>query len=516
MHHPDVAEVGNVGFRVYRLGKGGEVPVSKFIPGSYFRMGDRLLLGGEYNYFDPKGSQEAAYFVESVSDKGKTKRTAYLVPTYVESIDAIPEGNQVKAETFAPKAGDNRVSQDLQITSSELKAEMQLGMLTDNPTRHKEVISTPGGVRIAAKADGLIRVTKGELQTAGFDVNSSSANWQLYLNGVELPMIMGPNSDYIEFLGKSINTLESDIRTYYLIPGNSAGKRIESRSVRPPLTNSSSKKYEQTFVREDKKIYASQILNGPAENWWGDVVTSTAFDYQFSLSGIDRTPGTRKMTVAFQGLTLTSHVVELTLNGTVLPNVGGNGALPFQGTIDVPVSALLDGTNTLKLRAAVPGGDVSLLARLAIDLPRGFVAIGDKLNFYTENYKNARLSGFSSSNVRVFDVTYEDAPTLLTNLDVVQTNGTWGPVIPAARSRVLYAVEAGAFATASSVTPLDPAILEDPSNVGTMLIISHPSLMTQANAWAAYRTGQGIQTKVIDATDIYDEFSYGLVSSQAI
>lgn len=508
-------EVGNVGFRVYRLGKKGETPVSEFIPGSFFLMGDRPLLGGEYNYFDPQGSQEAAYFVEAVSSKGKTKRTAYLVPTYVESIDAIPDGNKVKAEAFAPKAGDNKVSQDLEI-NSELKAEMQLALLTDDPTRHREVISTPGGVRIAAKPDGLIRVTKGQLQAAGFDVNSNSANWQIYLNGVELPMIIGDNSDYIEFLGKSINTLESDIRTYYLIPGSSAGKRIESRSVRPPLTNSSSKKYEQTFVRADKKNYASQILNGEAENWWGDVITSTAFNYTFTLSGIDRTPGTRKVTVALQGLTPLDHVAELTLNGTPLPNIGGSGQLPFQGSVDVPVSLLNDGTNTLKIRAAGPSGDVSLLARLSIDFPRGFVAIGNKLNFFTENYKNARLSGFSSPNVRVFDVTYEDTPTLLTNIDVVQSNGTWGPVIPAARARVLYAVEAGAFGTAFSVTPNDPAILEDPSNAGTMLVISHPSLLTQANAWAAYRTSQGTLTKVIDATEIYDEFNYGVMSSQAI
>ena len=509
------AEVANIGFRVYRLGTQGETPVSEFIPGSYFMMGDRQLLGGEYNYFDPKGSQDAAYFVETLSAEGKTKRTNYFVPTYVESIDAIPAGKEVKTDALTPKAGDNKESQKLDV-NSELKSEMQLGLLSANPSRHREVISTAGGVRISSKGDGLIRVTKGELQSAGFDVNSDAGNWQLYLDGVELPIIVGPNSDYIEYLGKSINTLESDLRTYYLIPGVSAGKRIQSQSVRPPLTNSSSKKYDQTFVREDKKVYAQQVLNGEAENWWGDIVSSAAINYQFSLSGVDRTPGTRKVTVAIQGLTTSSHVVELTLNGTVLPNLGGNGHVPFQGTFDVPVSVLLDGTNTLQLRAGGPSPDVSLLRRVSIEFPRSLVAMGNKLNFYTENSKNAKVSGFSSPNVRVFDVTYEDTPRLLTNIDVVQTNGTWGPVIPAARPRVLYAVEAANFGTAISVTQNDPAVLEDPANVATMVIISHPSLMTQANAWAAYRTGQGVTTKVVDVNEIYDEFSYGVLSSQAI
>ena len=34
--------------------------------------------------------------------------------------------------------------------------------------------------------------------------------------------------------------------------------------------------------------------------------------------------------------------------------------------------------------------------------------------------------------------------------------------------------------------------------------------------WAAYRSGQGISTKVVDVTDIYDEFNYGVLSSYAI
>ncbi|MEQ1764976.1 MAG: C25 family cysteine peptidase [Pyrinomonadaceae bacterium] len=510
-----VTELKNAGFRVYRLDKTGEFPVSEFMPGSSFTTGERELTGGEYNYFDPKGNQDSAYFVEAISDSGKTLRTGYLVPEYVESIDAIPDGNRVKAEALAPKAGENLVSQDLQI-SSDLKTEIQSGLLAPNPTRHREVISTPGGVRIASKADGLIRVTKTELQGAGFDVNSNSANWQLYVDGNELPIIVGPNADHIEFLGKSVNTLETNFRTYYLIPGNSPGRRIASRVVRPTFSNVVSRKYNQTFVREDKKIYISQVLNGTAENWWGDPITSSNFDYKFNLSGIDRTAGTRKLTLLFQGYSVTQHSVELTLNGTVLPNLTGNARFPFEGNIDVPVSSLLDGQNTLRMRAAGPVGDISLLTRISIDFPRDYVAMDNKLEFYTDNYKNARVSGFSTQNIRVFDVTYEDTPRQLTNLNVVQTGGTWGPVIPAGRGQLLYAVEGGSFGTALSVTANDPTLLGEPSNAGQLLIISHPSLMASANAWASYRSGQGILTKVVDVTDIYDEFNSGVMSPGAI
>ena len=509
------SELKNAGFRVYRTEKNVQVPISDFVPGSSFTFGDQVLTGAEYHAYDPKGSQESTYYVEAVNDDGMSTKTGSLVPEYIDSIENIPGGTGIKEETFAAKAGDNRVSEELRV-SSELQTEIQKGLLTPDPNRHREVISTPGGVRIGSKADGLIRVTKAELQAGGFDVNSNSANWQIYMDGVELPMIIAPNADYIEFLGKAIETLDSDVRNYYLIPGTVPGRRIPNQTVRPPLSGVLSRKYNQTFVREDKKNFTSQILNGEAENWFGDVVSPTAFDYKFNLSGIDRTEGTRKLTIAFQGFSITPHSVELTLNGLLLPNVTGSGKFPFQGQIDVPVSSLIDGENTLRMRSVGAANDLSLLKRLSIDFPRSYSAIGNKLKFHTENYKNSRLSGFTSPDIRVFDLTYEDSPRLLSNLQVAEVSGTWGPVIPASRSQVLYAIEAGVFGTALSVSPFDASLLGDPANIGTMVLIAHPTLMGEANAWAAYRSGQGIVTKVVDVREIYDEFNFGVTSSHAI
>lgn len=508
------SEFKNSGFRVFRTDKNGETPIGQFIMGSSFTFGDQLLTGGEYHAYDPKGSQEASYYVEAVSDDGSSLKSGYLVPEYTDSIENVPGGAKIKEETFAEKAGDNRVSEELKV-SSELQAEIQKGLVAPNPDRHREVISTPGAVRIGSKADGLIRVTKAELQSGGFDVNSDASNWQIYMNGVELPMIIGANADYIEFLGKAIETLDSDVRNYYLIPGSSPGLRMPNKTVRPPLSGVLSRKYNQTFVREDKKNFTSQILNGETENWFGDIVTSTGFDYKFNLSGIDRTEGTRKLTIDFQGFSITSHSVELTLNGLLLPTVTGSSRFPFKGEIAVPVSALLEGENKLRLRT-LTAGDTAFLKRLSIDFPRSYTAIGNKLKFHTENYKNARVTGFSSPNIRVFDVTYEDSPRPLTNLQIAETNGSWGPVIPASRSQVLYAVEANVFSTALSVTPTDPSLLGEPSNAGTLVVIAHPSLMAEANAWAAYRFGQGIVTKVVDVNDVYDEFNFGVISSHAI
>jgi hypothetical protein len=515
-------ERGNAGFQVYRISKMGEVPISNFIPGSVFSYGNHPLYGGEYNFFDPKGGLGSTYIVEAISDRGVSIRSNTLTPTYVTSIESVDGGPAMKAEAFTFKPGANVVRNDL-VVSAELNTEIETGLIEPNPSKHLEVISQPG-VRIQSKADGLIRVSKTQLQDGGFDVNSNSANWQVYLQGVELPMIVGANADYIEFFGKGLDSVESDIRTYYLISGVSAGRRIQSQTVRRPITSVQSRKYNQTFVRQDKKNYFNQVLNGQADNWWGDVVIQNASNnptnLNFVLSGIDRTAGTRKMTISFQGFSITPHVIQLTLNGQVVTTVQGAGRVPFNKEFEVPVDLLLDGNNVLAMRATggtLPtAGDIVILNKVTIDFPRDYVATNNKLEFYTDNYKNSKVSGFTTPNVRVFDVTYENTPRLLTNLEVVETNGTWGPVMPANRERLLYAVGDGVYGAAMSVTPNNPEVLQQPSHAGSMVLIAHPSLLAEAQTWANYRAGQGVVTKVVNVNDIFDEFSYGVSSSFAI
>ena len=514
----------NSGFYVYRMEKNRAVLVSGLILGSSFKVGDQVLTEAEYNAYDPKGTKNSKYFVEAVGDDGKTLRSKHVTPVLTATVASIPGGAKIKEETFAPRPGENIVSESLQV-SSELQTEIQSGLFTQDPVRHRDVISRPGGVRIASKADGLIRVTKAELQGAGFDVDSDATNWQLYMDGAELYMIVGPNSDYIEFFGQGLDTLATDIRTYYLIRGDTPGRRIPTQTVLRPLTSVVSRKYDQARLFEPKKNYTTRVLNGDVENWWGDGIGSAYVDFKFDLSGIDRTPGTRKLTITLQGMSFTQHSIELILNGGTLPNVTGSGRRVYEATIDVPVSFLIDGENTLRMRAVGLGfgadlkpinGDSNFFDKVSLEFPRAYLAMDNKLEFFTENYKNTDLTGFTSSNIRVFDVTHESTPRLLTDLDMVQTNGTWGTTLPAGRGQVLYAIEAGAYGTALSVTPNDPALLRDPSNAGTWIAIAHPSLMAEANAWAAYRSSQGVVTKVVDVTEIYDEFNYGVMSSQAI
>ncbi len=100
-----------------------------------------------------------------------------------------------------------------------------------------------------------------------------------------------------------------------------------------------------------------------------------------------------------------------------------------------------------------------------------------ELAFYTQNYRMAQLEGFSSQNIRVFDMTSADTPVQFSNLTAVQNGPTFGIAMPADRGRVMFAVEDSGLLPPVSVKANDPAMLSLASHAADLLIISHAGLL---------------------------------------
>ena len=166
---------------------------------------------------------------------------------------------------------------------------MEANSLPPNIIKQREVAGKPG-VKIGVKKEGLFRVTKAELQNAGFDVNASPALWQLYLNGVEQSIIVGSNGDYIEFYGKGIDTHESDTQIYYLTVGDAGenGKRMGTRFIRPLAGIGDALSFSQTFTQKQRKLYVSDVLNGDEENFFDNmVITTGSINFPFTITSKD-------------------------------------------------------------------------------------------------------------------------------------------------------------------------------------------------------------------------------------
>jgi hypothetical protein len=508
-----VTEKDNYGFYVYRVDERGKHLVDEnIVPGSYFAIGAERTYGERYSIIDTRGSLESVYIVEAIKMDGSRSQTKDIVPVYTDNL----RGTAGFAEADVISKGiTGQIVENRPTYPKDLQIEMRTNELVPDLNTHKWVIAQPG-VKIGVRSPGMYRVTAAELSAAGFNTASDPSLWQLYVEGNQQAIIVGAGGSYIEFYGEGIDRVESDTQGYYLIIGNSPGKRMQTRVARPNSGTVVTPRYDQTVVFKERTTYTSTIFNGDAENFWGrSVINSQSTTYSFPLSGVDPTASTARITVYFQGTSFSNHDVQLVLNGNAIGSATGTSQNPFSATFDIPVSNLVEGSNGLNMVASA-AGDFSLFDRVEISYSRKFLADNGKVAFYTLNDRKATLEGFTSSNVRVFDLTVEGETTELTNLQFVPQGPTFGVELPAARGRRFVAFDQSAFLTAAAITPNDPELLSNPLNAANLVIIAYKDFMANAETWAQYRRDQGFAVKVVDVNEIYDEFNYGVLSGDSI
>ncbi len=514
------AEIGNIGFNVYRVGKRGSelLTVSKMVAGAASHAREVPAYGKSYSFFDRNGSGSDVYLVETISLNGLTITTPEMYPQYVSDLESV--NGKGSAELAAESEPNSSPLESSVLTfTKEIASEMNQTQLAPDPVTHRSVISQTGVVRIGVKAEGLYRVSRAQLEAAGFNVSGDSSLWQLYIEGVEQAIIVGANGDYIEFYGKGTDTPETDIRQYFLANGTTAGKRILTRVAHTNTSTVVDPNYLQTFVKKERTNYIDDIDNGALENYFGRGVGASQSTLNFSLSGVDFSNANSGLHLRFQGYSNGAHLIEVVLNDQLLaPVPGPSGEASFAADYTIPTSFLREGANAIKFKAIGSTGDFVFFDSVSVDFSRKYLADQNTLPFYTDNYRVAKLDGFTSANVRVFDLTYDSSPVLMTNLQFQQNGATFGVNMPAARGRSFYAVNDSAILSAFSVTPNNPELVGIPTNGADLVIISHKDFLLQAEAWANYRRGPGqnFTVKVIEVTELFDEFNYGALSSNAI
>lgn len=510
------SETNNLGFNIYRIdGKGKHLLSDSFVLGSVARFGSRTAYGESYNFFDREGGLGSVYMIEAVLMDGTRYSSQAFGTAYTTDLRAV--SGFASEEYFAKEKAlpDPLAKSDL-VVSKDLKLEIDQNQNIADIDTQRWVASQPGA-KIGVKKSGLHRVTQAELAAAGFDVNSDPALWQLYSDGVGQAIAIGTGGSYIEFYGKSLDTIESDTRMYYLLVGPTAGKRIATRIARPGKSTVISQSYLQTFEKKERQTYINSIMNGDAENYWGRLITSfSTATVTFDLTGVDFNVGDVQLEVKLQGLSVAPHSVGLTLNGQVLAPAIGNGESSFSGSYALPVSFLNEGANSLQMRSLNPTNDTNLFDSLKLTFARKHLADQNRLSFFTRNDRAAVLDGFTSANIRVFDTTIDGEPVLLSNVPVQQNGPTFGVKMPAGRGRVFFAVEDTGVLQAASVTQNLPSTLSTPSHNAQLVVISYKDWMAEAQAWANYRAQQGISVEVVNVEDIFDEFNYGVLSANSV
>jgi len=524
------SELGNLGFTVYRMGENGlELAGPSLITGSYSKAGQRMLYGQVYELYDPLGTLNSTYVIQNKfvnNNIGSTNSFSAKLTT-----DFLADTGRTKAEyesMIRSRTGD--VRRDNLSLPADLQAVVDRSMLPPNPEMHRVVVSQQG-VKIAVKKEGMYRVTRAELLAAGFEVNSDPANWRLFMNGNEQSIIVEPTGQYLDFYGKVLDVRETDTRTYFLIADTVPGKRMVSKIQNNIGGNVISKNYRLNVAMKERKDYRPTIRNGDVENYWGRPVTSSVTPpcpspnpndpcLSLNLSGIDMPGLDAQINLKMQGLTNGAHSVKVFLNGQQIGFAYGANKDNFSANLTVPSSLLVEGQNALQL-ATTRSSDVAFFDSITVNYSRKYAADQNKVIFFTPGYRKLDVTGFSSSNIRVFDTTLDGHPELITDLPITQNGSSYSVRMPSDRPAVMYGVEDTGLLQSPSITLNNASSLASPTNGADMVIISHSAadFMAASEAWANYRRSVGggnYNVDTIDVADIFDEFSYGAHSSAAI
>lgn len=513
------SESKNLGFYVYRIVGGQRQQISPLIGGALMQAREEKITSGSYSYFDRFGDANSIYVIESLNANGR-RDNSKLIQTQVIADLSVLTGIPTERLINQSKTAQSETLHNDSVLPKELSSEVEANAVQADAVTQYWVASQPG-VKIGVKSEGFYRVTREQLETAGFDVTVPGSRWQLYLDGVEQAINVGAGDAYIEFYGRGIDTNESDTQTFFLIPGGpQPGKRIGTTLRRRVGGSVLTENYAQTFTLKERLAYYNNYLNGDVENYYGRTLTPTpdpAFDtISFNLPGVDFNVPNASIVINLTGAVNGSHQTKVKLNGVEVGTVVGAGLTTTVQSFNIPTSALREGANMLLFQTLAGTSDYSFFNSIKVNYARRYEAAQNQISFYVPSYKASYVGNFSSPNVRVFDMTNVDTPVLIDNLAIEQNGATYRAYLPSNRSRVLFAVENSALRSPYSIIPNNPSTLSATTNDGTLIIISYKDWLAQAETWADYRRSQGMAVKVVDIEDVFDEFSYGVVNADAI
>jgi Peptidase family C25/Lamin Tail Domain len=289
-------------------------------------------------------------------------------------------------------------------------------------------------------------------------------------------------------------------------------------SQKKAQADSSSSGFAYTVERKDRSVYFSALLNGEGDNFFGPVITATPVKQSMSLRGIDTSssnPATLEVSV--QGGTVQSHQVRVEFNGTEVGVLSFTNQERAVKSFQIPRAWLAEGDNTVTLTSTGGESDVNVLDYLRLTYWHAYRADNDHLTFTSDHTTPISIDGFTSPQIKVFDISDQDEVGQL-GVKVSPKGSGYSVKIPggSGRTRTLIALTEGQTKSPAGITFNEPSSLSHTENRADFVILTHKDFLEAVKPLADLRRSQGLEVKVVNVEDVYDEFSYGAHSRQAV
>ncbi|MEK6302328.1 MAG: C25 family cysteine peptidase [Acidobacteriota bacterium] len=529
-------EVRNLGFNIYREQKGTYTRINpEPVAGTALLFGPRVALRAGFAY---------AWWDRGIADCGLRIAECEGIRYWIEDMDLNghasmhgPFGVERSSGEEAPEVGKEQapllgaIGADAAKLGASAPVERVAKLL--KPTAAglavQAGIASQQAVKLSVKHEGWYRVEQADLLAAGFPASADSLKLQLFVDGQEVPILVTSTStspgkgskpipapwDGIEFYGIGIDSAFTDSHVYWLVAGSQNGLRIKT----VPSKGGTPAPATFTFAveRRDKVVYFPSLQNGGAEKFFGPVIyNAQAVDQSVTLQHVAST-GSATLDVSLQGYTDAPHSVRVLLNGSELGTVQFAGLAKGTAQYSIPQTSLLEGSNQVQFISPAGFSDITMVESVRMSYQHTNTADGNSLRFPATGSQQPTIAGFTSAAVRVLDVTNPGSPQEV-ETTVEQDGAEYSATVtvPGAGARTLLAFASDQKKTPAALVANQPSSWRTAKNGADYIAVTRKDLISSLQPLANQRKSQGLKTSVVDIEDVYDEFSFGHKTPQAL
>jgi hypothetical protein len=431
------------------------------------------------------------------------------------------------------------------------------------------VLASGKWVKFEAPEEGIYKITKASLSLYGIDANTVDPRTiKIFNNGGKVypenttlvrPIDLVENAilvvgeedgrfddaDYILFYGRGSSFWDYDAdgitikrfkhpysekNYFWITAGGGIGKRILAKpglNTTPVLNQTSSVAYAdwevdkinlgktgRQFFGDD---FSSSVTSRTYTNSLNGRISGTPINYNFRFAV--GSPSGLNLTVAENGIQTFQR--NLAGYGTTQYIVGVTSPTPWTFTYS---GELIDNRSVLNF-SVVPSGITSTgyLDYFTIQYEKELKAFGDNLLFFSNSGGGIieyQLNGFTSSNIKVFDVTDYSNVKVVSNFTMISGSECRFQFDESlTQGSKYYAVGSDVFKTPSNPIEVLNSNLRGEELGAKFVIVTNKAFRDAANNLKTYRENQApvtISTYVADVEQIYNEFSGGVIDPTAV
>lgn len=401
-------------------------------------------------------------------------------------------------------------------------------------------VADPTTLKIWTEQVGFYHLTYADLDAAGFDVSGNPQRWQMFNKGTEVAIqISGEGDgtfdpgDEIIFLAEAHDTDYSGENVYWLQVGADDGLRMAELDGSPNSSPAGPEQFLRNLHAEEDTAYWQTMPNGAGqEHWfWEDRLTAPVtrtetITLTAPITGINAADLTAELRVQLKGRSDTEsnpdHHTQIFFNDVLIDDQLWDGFALITQTATISQALIADGPNSVTI---VSVGDTEsavdqiFLNWIELDYWQHLKASEDQLLFSVAESGPSEIAidDFSSADLALFDIGDPKGVKRITGFltETIEANITLRFThSPTATGRYL------ALAHSQLMSPrmaLDlPSELRSSTNGADYILIAPREFVTNTMPLAAFREAQGLRVVNVTTDDIYDEFSHGIFTPQAI